>query len=96
MTAFLYARDLFRSEYLQDAVNLRLMFDSQNPTVEDEVVTQRLTEVLLRPMAFPDKQALEAKDLTDKAGHIHLSANAKKQLTRVVPVEKKGRTVQMH
>ena len=78
MTAFLYAKDLFKAEFLQDALNLRLMFDSQNPTVEDEVVTQRLADVLLRPMAFPDKQALEKIDLTDKAGHIHLSANAKK------------------
>jgi hypothetical protein len=55
MTSYLYAKDLFKSELLKGQVNIRLMFDQHNPTVDEEVVTQRLQKVLVRPLAFGDK-----------------------------------------
>lgn len=39
MTALLFARDLFKTEVLQDKINTRFMFDEHNPTVEDEIVS---------------------------------------------------------
>jgi hypothetical protein len=42
MTALLFAKDLFKSEVLKSALNIRFMFDEHNPTVEDEMVMQKL------------------------------------------------------
>lgn len=43
MTAFLFAKDTFKQEILNDEeIAIKLMFDEHNPTVDDEVVTQAL------------------------------------------------------
>lgn len=44
------------------------MFDEHNPTVEDEIVSQKLESVLVRPMAFADKNALA--EMTFEPCHI--------------------------
>ena len=49
MTAFLFARDLFKEEVLKNEVDVTLMFDEHNPTVEDEILNERLSEVFIRP-----------------------------------------------
>ena len=50
MTSFLYARDTFKQEVFSETpdIALKLMFDEHNPTVEDEIVTQSLSEVIVR------------------------------------------------
>ena len=91
MTAFLYARDLFKSELLQSKVNITLMFDSDNPTNEEEIITEKLDKVLIRPLAFADKVALSGMGL--KPQTIQIYVNAKGQLIRIVDMEKNGRTM---
>jgi hypothetical protein len=44
------------------------MFDEHNPTVEDEIVSQKLESVLVRPMAFADKNVLA--EMTFEPCHI--------------------------
>lgn len=94
MTSLLFARDLFRSEILKSELNFKFMFDEHNPTVEDEIVAQQLDNVLIKPVALGDQTAL--KNLAPSAVHIQLAVNQKKQLTRIVELEKKGRVMQMH
>ena len=63
MTAILFAKDLFKTELLQSKVNIILMYDSDNPTNEEEIITEKIDKVLIRPFAFADKVALSAMGL---------------------------------
>ena len=65
MTALLFARDTFRSEILQSIVNTRFMLNRVPPTitVEEEILDAEVESVLVRPLAFLDKQALDKLNL---------------------------------
>lgn len=65
MTALLFARDTFRSEILQSKVNTRFMLNRVPPTitVEEEILDAEVESVLVRPLAFLDKQALDKLNL---------------------------------
>lgn len=39
------------------------MYDSDNPTNEEEIITEKIDKVLIRPFAFADKVALSAMGL---------------------------------
>lgn len=70
------------------------MFDSDNPTNEEEIVSEKLEMVLIRPLAFADKVALSGMGL--KPQNIQIYVNAKGQLIRIVDMEKNGKILQMH
>lgn len=70
------------------------MFDSDNPTNEEEIVSEKLDMVLIRPLAFADKVALSGMGL--KPQNIQIYVNAKGQLIRIVDMEKNGKILQMH
>ena len=91
MTAFLFAKDLFKTELLQSKVNIILMYDSDNPTNEEEIITEKIDKVLIRPFAFADKVALSAMGL--KPQTIQVYVNAKGQLIRIVDMEKNGKVM---
>ena len=61
MTALLFARDTFRSDILKSKVNTRFMLNKVPPaiTVEEELLDAEVESVLVRPLAFMDKQALD-------------------------------------
>ena len=54
MTALMYAKDLFKSEILQEKVQIQFRFDYDNPTVEEEILHERLEKVLVRPLTPAD------------------------------------------
>ena len=54
----MFARDLFKTELLESKVNIILMYDSDNPTNEEEIITEKIDKVLIRPFTFADKAAL--------------------------------------
>lgn len=63
--------------------------------LEEQILSEDLDSVLVRPLAFGDKQALNAL-LLEPTINIILSVNAKGQVIRIKNVLKGGKTVQMH
>lgn len=67
------------------------MYDADNPTNEEEVITERIDKVYIKPFTFSDKTALSEMDL--KPQSIQIYVNAKGQLIRIVDMEKNGKTM---
>ena len=65
MTTLLYAKDFFKETLLQKKVNnLTLMFDEDNPTNEEEILTEEISTVLVKPASMADMIA--AATITEK------------------------------
>ena len=90
MTALLYAKEFFKETLFQKKVNnLTLHFDEDNPTNEEEILTEDGIEtVLIKPGSMADMIA--AATITEKQ-EAQLYVNHKGQLIRVVPMEKNGK-----
>ena len=73
MTALLYAKDLFKSEILKEKVNIQFRFDHENPTVEEEILNERLEQVLVRPLTPSDTELFKSLELLPI--HIQLFVN---------------------
>jgi hypothetical protein len=90
MTTLLYAKEFFKETLFQKKVNnLTLHFDEDNPTNEEEILTEDGIEtVLVKPGSIADMIA--AATITEKQ-EAQLYVNHKGQLIRVVPMEKNGK-----
>jgi hypothetical protein len=73
MTALLYAKDLFKSEILKEKINIQFRFDHENPTVEEEILNERLEQVLVRPLTPSDTELFKSLELLPI--HIQLFVN---------------------
>ena len=50
MTSLLWALDFFKEQVLENKINkVKLMFDEDNPTNEEEILEQALEQVILKP-----------------------------------------------
>ena len=87
MTSLLFAKDYFKE--ITGLTEVVLMFDEEMPTNEEEILEQKLENVLVKPKTKDEQvQIKEGKET-----NAHMYVNNKGQLIKVVPMEKNGRMV---
>jgi hypothetical protein len=53
MTAFLYAIDVLKEE-VGGLTDVQLMFDEENPTNGEEILQEKLSDVMVKPATMAD------------------------------------------
>lgn len=98
MTALIYAVDVMKEE-VGGIQQVSLHFDEENPTSFEEILQEKMTEVLVKPAGMADHAGLAAfQQARDKpaAPLTQLYVNNKNQLVKLAESVRSGRTIQNH